>query len=309
MTERIINWGVIGCGDVMERKSGPPLNQPGSRLHAVTRRDAAKGRDFARRFGCVFHPTVEELVADPAVDAVYVATPPAAHTAGVLAAAAAGKPVLVEKEMAPTVAECDAQLAACHAARVPLAVAFYRRSHPVIAKLRETILAGAIGAPRRLWCNDQFPLSHRLDLAHFLLGDIAQIRIAEEDLPPDSHAERGAVLRARHVGGGETVLAVQMHETHDVERLVMDGEAGRLVVHDLKAGRLSRSWRGHMSCETLDQPALDYAHSGCIANVVAHLRRGAPLACSGWDGRQTAVVMAAMQGLGTAARSINYVNS
>ena len=100
MTE--VRWGIIGCGDVTEVKSGPALQGvAGSRVVAVTRRDPAKAADYARRHGVPrWHADADALLADPEVNAVYVATPPGTHLDFTLKALAAGKPVYVEKPMA-----------------------------------------------------------------------------------------------------------------------------------------------------------------------------------------------------------------
>jgi 1,5-anhydro-D-fructose reductase (1,5-anhydro-D-mannitol-forming) len=142
-----IRWGIIGCGDVTEVKSGPALQKArGSQLVAVMRRNGALAADYARRHGVPkWYDNAQALVHDSAVDAVYVATPPGAHLEGVLLAAAAGKPVYVEKPMARNTRECDAMIAACAAARQKLFVAYYRRALPRFVKVRELLAAGAIG--------------------------------------------------------------------------------------------------------------------------------------------------------------------
>lgn len=147
---RVIRWGIIGCGDVCEVKSGPAFQKAdGSALVAVMRRDGAKAADFARRHGVPrWYDDAAALVADPEVDAVYVATPPSTHAQHTLLAARAGKPVYVEKPMAPTRAACDEMRAACAAAGVPLFVAYYRRALPRFVKVRELLAAGAVGAVR-----------------------------------------------------------------------------------------------------------------------------------------------------------------
>src|SRR4051812_32959871 len=99
-----LRWGIIGCGDVCEVKSGPALYKtPGSSLVAVMRRDAAKAADFARRHRVPRHyDDAERLINDPDVNIVYVATPPGSHRDYALQVAAAGKPCYVEKPMART---------------------------------------------------------------------------------------------------------------------------------------------------------------------------------------------------------------
>ena len=96
-----INWGIIGCGDVTEFKSGPAFNKvSNSNLIAVMRRDMAKAKDYAYRHNVPkWYSNAEQLINDPEVNAVYVATPPSSHEMYTIAALAAGKPVYVEKPM------------------------------------------------------------------------------------------------------------------------------------------------------------------------------------------------------------------
>jgi len=285
-----VGWGIIGCGDVCERKSGPPLYEiDGSRLLGVTRRDAAKGADFAARHGpCEYHPDVSDLLAMPEIDAIYVATPDDLHCEGTVAAAAAGKHVLCEKAMAKDAAECDRMVAACRDADVTLGVAYYRRCYPSMLRVKALLDEGAIGEPRRMWINDQFPLSHRIDLAHFFFGDQAEIRVDEEGLPPDSHADHGAVLHAFSASGVESVMNVGWDETHDIEVLRFDGSAGRIEVDDLKKGTMRLVRDGDERDET--QPPLRWTHWGLIENFVRHLQGRAPLACDGVEGRKSTVI-------------------
>lgn len=110
------------------------------------RRNAALAEDYARRHGVPrWYGRAEELIADPEVDAVYVATPPSSHKEYALAAARAGKPVYVEKPMGMNTAECMAMLEACREAGVPLYVAFYRRGLPRFRQVKQWLEEGAIG--------------------------------------------------------------------------------------------------------------------------------------------------------------------
>jgi predicted dehydrogenase len=147
---RTIRWGIIGCGNVTEVKSGPGFQKAtNSRLVAVMRRDGALAADYAQRHGVAkWYDNADALINDPDVDAVYIATPPNGHQAYTLAVAQAGKPVYVEKPMALNYAECQSMVAACKAAGVPLWVAYYRRCLPRFLKVKELLEAGMIGAPR-----------------------------------------------------------------------------------------------------------------------------------------------------------------
>jgi 1,5-anhydro-D-fructose reductase (1,5-anhydro-D-mannitol-forming) len=165
---KTVRWGMIGCGDVTEVKSGPGFQKArGSELVAVMRRDAARAEDYARRHGVPrWYADAARLIADPEVDAVYVATPPSSHRQYTLMAAEAGKPVYVEKPMATRHGECLEMVAACERARVPLFVAYYRRALPRFLKVRDLIAAGAIGEPRLVTVTLRQPADPRLDRAH-----------------------------------------------------------------------------------------------------------------------------------------------
>ncbi len=146
----MIKWGIIGVGDVCERKSGPALQKAeGSGLLAVMRRTGHLAEDFARRHGVPgWYSNAEDLLNDPEINAVYIATPPDGHEAFARLAARAGKAVYVEKPMARSYAECQRMIAACEDAGVKLFVAFYRRALPNFLKVKELIESGAIGSVR-----------------------------------------------------------------------------------------------------------------------------------------------------------------
>lgn len=147
---KTIRWGIIGCGAVTERKSGPAFRRADrSELVAVMRRDAALARDYAIRHNVPrWYDNADELIADPSVDAVYIATPPAFHCEYTLKCARAGKPVYVEKPMALNDAQCREMNEACSRAGIPLFVAYYRRRLPKFMKIKSLLGQGAIGEIR-----------------------------------------------------------------------------------------------------------------------------------------------------------------
>ncbi|MDZ7269059.1 MAG: Gfo/Idh/MocA family oxidoreductase [candidate division KSB1 bacterium] len=151
-THKVVHWGLIGCGAVAEKKSGPAYRKARhSDLVMVMRRDAAKCEDYARRHGIKLWTTcAEELINHPEVEAVTIATPPHLHRHYALLAAAAGKPTIVEKPMARTYAECVDMLRAFEAARVPLFVAYYRRAFQKFQHLRTVISRGRLGTIKRV---------------------------------------------------------------------------------------------------------------------------------------------------------------
>lgn len=145
-----INWGMIGCGNVTEKKSGPAFSKvANSKLVAVMGRDPAKAADYAARHGVpVWYDNVDELINDARVNAVYIATPPDVHLEYASKAMLAGKPVYVEKPMARTAAECDEMNRISQETGTPLFVAYYRRGLPYFLKVKEMVDQGTIGVIR-----------------------------------------------------------------------------------------------------------------------------------------------------------------
>jgi 1,5-anhydro-D-fructose reductase (1,5-anhydro-D-mannitol-forming) len=146
MTKQI-RWGIIGCGNVTEVKSGPGFQKAeNSALVAVMRRDRDKAADYAERHAVPkFYDQAADLTNDPEVDAVYVATPPSSHLPLGLLVAAARKPCLMEKPMAMNHGECLRLIEAFRQAQTPLFVAYYRRGLPRFLRIRELLQAGVIG--------------------------------------------------------------------------------------------------------------------------------------------------------------------
>lgn len=142
-----ISWGVIGCGNVTEVKSGPAFQKvPDSSLVAVMRRDADKAADYAQRHGVPkWYNRAEDLIADPDVTAVYIATPPAFHEKYALAAMQAGKPVYIEKPFSSTLEGCYRMQEAAQKSGIPLSVAHYRRALPKFITIRKMLQEDAIG--------------------------------------------------------------------------------------------------------------------------------------------------------------------
>lgn len=142
-----IHWGIIGCGDVTELKSGPAFNKvPNSSLVAVMRRNAEKAADYARRHHVsAWYSNADDLIHDAEVNAIYIATPPSSHEEYAIAAIHAGKPVYVEKPMALNYASAQRMANAADEKNVKLVVAHYRREWPLFKKIKELVSSNAIG--------------------------------------------------------------------------------------------------------------------------------------------------------------------
>lgn len=142
-----VNWGFIGCGEVTEKKSGPAFNEvDGSRVVAVMSRNADKARSYAERHDIPkWYADPQELIDDPEVNAVYIATPPSSHATFAIMAMKAGKPVYIEKPLAASYEDCARINHISKQTGVPCFVAYYRRYLPYFRKVKDIIRSGVIG--------------------------------------------------------------------------------------------------------------------------------------------------------------------
>ena len=201
-----INWGIIGCGDVTENKSGPAFNKvPDSSLIAVMRRDGEKAKDYARRHGVPkWYDNAQQLINDPDINAIYIATPPSSHEEYAIAAINAGKPVYVEKPMTTDYASAQRIAAAAKEKNIKLTIAHYRRQQPFFKHVKQLLSEKAIGDIRlarlelykppltpqqlsstgNLWrtnpaiaggglFHDLAP--HQIDLMYYFFGDVEKV--------------------------------------------------------------------------------------------------------------------------------------
>jgi predicted dehydrogenase len=229
---RTIRWGMIGCGEVAQQKSGPGfLRARDSTMIAVADRNGDRAKAFAAKHGVPrWHADAEDVIAAPDVDAVYVATRTDSHCDYVLRCAAAGKPVLVEKPAAMSHAQCQRMIDACTTAGVPLWVAYYRRALPRFLKLRELVESGAVGKVRMAtmrhhhsvpspeamrgpfwsWRLDPAQsgggiffeaVGHTLDILDFVLGPIAEVRAIASNQAGAYPAEDVVAASFRFAGG------------------------------------------------------------------------------------------------------------
>ena len=202
----MIKWGFIGCGAVTEKKSGPAFRKAeGSDVVAVMRRDAVKAEDYARRHKIArWYDNAHDLINDPEVNAVYVATPPGSHAEYAIASMRAGKPVYIEKPMAASYEECIQINRVSEETGVPCFVAYYRRTLPYFNRVKQIIDDGLLGDISTVQIQFAIPpyatdfdienlpwrvkkelagagyfydlASHQLDLLDYLLGQIKEVQ-------------------------------------------------------------------------------------------------------------------------------------
>lgn len=144
---KTIKWGFIGCGEVVEKKSGPAFSEiERSEVVAVMSRTEAKAKSYAQRHGIgKWYTDAQELIDDPDVNAVYIATPPSSHATYAIMAMHAGKPVYVEKPLAASYDDCARVNRVSEQTGMPCFVAYYRRYLPYFRKVKSIIESGEIG--------------------------------------------------------------------------------------------------------------------------------------------------------------------
>ena len=293
---KTIKWGIIGCGDVTEVKSGPALQKvEGSSLVAVMRRNAEKASDYAARHSVPrWYSDADALIADEEVNAVYIATPPSSHKEYTIKVARAGKPVFVEKPMALTVAECREMIDACNEAGVPLLVAYYRRKLPRFEKMRTLIQEGAIGEPRAIvvrhfkkaegmpdqgWKVDSTVngggffvdmQSHALDWMDHVFGPVQEAVGVCSNQAGLYNAEDTVSMSLRFEGGIIASGAFAYAASHEEESVTVYGTEGHVSMGFFQASPVRVVHGDDVSVYDLPDPA--HVHQPLIETVVAHIQ-------------------------------------
>lgn len=139
-------WGIIGTGGIARSFASDLQGLPDQKIEAVGSRSTRKGKAFAAEYAdCTSYGSYEELVADPKIDAIYVATPHPSHVSNTLLALRAGKPVLCEKPFAVNAIEAKLMIDTAREMNLALMEAMWTRFLPHIRKTRELLSSGVIG--------------------------------------------------------------------------------------------------------------------------------------------------------------------
>ncbi|GHE42533.1 Gfo/Idh/MocA family protein [Sphingobacterium griseoflavum] len=256
-----INWGMIGVGDVTEVKSGPAFYKcPNSALIAVASRTYDKALDYARRHNVkTVYRDAEDLLLDPAVSIVYIATPPSTHSELAIRAMRAGKDVYVEKPMALTLSEAEEMVKVSIQTGRRLFVAFYRRSLPYFEKVKELLdqqkigdlLTVSVRLIRAPLSTDLHPATHTwridkkvggegyfvdlaphtLDILDYLIAPIKDAHGRSDNLA--GHYEVADTVSAvwKHSNGvlGSAIWCFVANESSEQDEIVITGTQGQLV--------------------------------------------------------------------------------
>jgi predicted dehydrogenase len=316
MNSEPARWGLIGAGDIVRRRVAPALiDSPSCDIVAVSRGRPELAAAFAADIGARrWHSRWQELVADPDVDCVYVATPVDVHAEQTIAAAEAGKHVLCEKPMAMTTAECDRMIAACRAHHVRLGIAYYRHFYPVILRVKAMLESGDIGQPvfaqvnafeyfdpapdhPRRWLLDPAragggPMMdfgcHRLEMLMHLFGAVRRTAAVTANVVFDRAVEDTAAVLLQFEGGPCAAVTVTHAAEERQDTLQVFGTRGSLHVDELNAGSL-RIRTGNQSRVESHPPAANI-HRPLIDDFVEALLTDREPAVTGEIGRGVAAI-------------------
>lgn len=330
----MLNFGLVGCGKIAERHAGLLATGAvlGAKLAAVCDVNGARAAEFAARYGVRAFTDARDMAADAGIDVLTILTPSGLHAQNTEELAGFGKPILVEKPMALTLADADRMIAACAAHGTRLFVVKQNRFNRPIMALRRALEAGrlgrlVLGTVRVRWCRPQSyydtaawrgtwrydggvlanQSSHHIDLLEWMLGEVDAVSGMATTALARIEAEDTAVATVRFRNGALGVIeATTATRPKDLEgSLSVLGERGSVVVggfsaNDLVTWNFAEPWPGDAEImaehgRNPAEPKLGYAHAAYYAHVVECLRDGTPALVDGAEGRKSLAILVALQ--------------
>ena len=304
-----INWGIIGCGDVTEVKSGPAFKKVnGSKLVAVMRRDAAKAEDYAMRHQISkWYTDADRMMEESEIDSVYIATPPAQHLSYALNALNRGLNVYIEKPVALNAMEARQIADAVKQSKGRLTVAHYRRAVPMFLHIKSLLDAQTIGDVRtvqiRMWQSAKPKLvadvtdnwrvqpelsgggyfhdlaPHQLDLMLFYFGEPKTYQGYSLNQsgtnPADDHVCGQIIFKNNVVVNGSWCFNVAESEAVDSCEII--GTQGKISFPFFGN---TVSWHNNEDKQTVMFEHPQHIEQPMITQVVNYLNNGQPNPCS-----------------------------
>ncbi|MBN2697929.1 MAG: Gfo/Idh/MocA family oxidoreductase [Bacteroidales bacterium] len=322
-----VQWGMIGVGDVTRKKSAPSFNKiEHSRLVAVAGRTPGKAKAYAAQNGIDrWFEDPMDLIADPEVNAVYIATPPGSHMEYALKVIEAGKPVYIEKPMARTYRECMIINEAAEKNGVPVFVAYYRRSLEYFLKVKEILDSGSLGQILTLHTDQHFPARpddfnrdqlpwrvipeisgggyfhdmgcHTLDIIFYLFGDPLSVKGSKANLGklygPEDTITAELTLPGRHEYDAPVLMtgnwSFVVPEARAKDRVYVTGDRGSLLFSIFSFEPVILEIGGEQKTIGTEQPLhIQMPH---IRSIVAELRGAGRCPSTGMSASVTSRVM------------------
>jgi len=325
-----LGWGVVGTGRVADTEIAPAIGSlANSSLAGVLSRDSARAVEFAGRHGAQSaYDDYQLLLADPQVDAVYIATPNSLHAEQAIAAARAGKHVLCDKPLATSVADAERVVAECESAGVQLGITFQTRNHEGMAEIRDLLARGEIGrvvlaevemSPGRTllkgWRTDPSLAGmgttnnvgvHAYDLLGHLLGAEVVEASAAFGFEPGFELDTLSLALLRFDNGALAYVNVNQATPYHQPDLVVHGTAGRVLGKNVTRPHLSGevSVIGNQGERSFPVDSGDCFRRtvGGFANAVL---AGLPVSPSGLDGVRSVRLVDALAEAATHKRTVH----
>jgi predicted dehydrogenase len=272
------SWGILGPGGIAQAFAKDLALLQGHTIGAVGSRSLENAQKFAATFGGTAYGSYEELVADPSIDAIYLATPHPAHHDNVILALNAGKPVLCEKPFSVNAHEAQAMIDAAARNGVALMEAMWARFLPHYAKVREIVESGVLGPILSIHADHGQRLADQgiarliepalaggalLDLgiypvsfAHMILGTPAQI--TSTAVMTDKGVDAQTSMIFAYEDGAQAVLTTTMIEQTpcravvaglngwlEIDRTFYNPAAMRVVLNDGTTTEYPNAYKGH----------------------------------------------------------------
>ena len=293
----MLHWVVVGIGDISIRRVIPAIQaEARSRLYGLVTRDAAKAGPYNTRVWS----RLDEALSDPAVHAVYVATPVFLHAPQTIQSLRAGKHVLCEKPMATNESEARSMVQAAEQSGRTFGVAYYRRTYPKVRRAKQLLEAGAIGRPvlaeltchewregnasHRTWLLDPAlagggPLydiaSHRIDVVNFFFGQPLRASGHLSNVVHHYAVEDNATVMIDYASGLRGIVDVRWHSKLKRDECRIRGSEGEMDLTPLNGPELI--YPGGRE----NLPPHANLHYPMIENFVAAVLDGTPLLASG----------------------------
>lgn len=257
LSSQTLGWGIIGLGRIAGSQIAPAITAcENSALVSVVSRDRGRAEEFARVHGAANAlDDYAKMLADPAVDAVYIATPNALHAEQAVAAARAGKHVLCDKPLALTAADASRCVQECRTAGTRLGITFQTRFHDGLADVAKLVRDGELGKvvvaevtmsggrnlPRG-WRTDPAVAGlgtlnnigvHAFDVLRYLLGSEVTEVAAMADSEPGFRIETTALVLLRFGSGALAYVHANQSAPHARDDIVLYGSEGRVLGSNL----------------------------------------------------------------------------
>jgi predicted dehydrogenase len=290
-----IRWGIVGPGRIAEKVTGDFRDVDGAEPVAVASRSAARAQEFAARHGLArAYGSYAEILTDPEIDVLYVATPHAQHHAFALAALRAGKALLVEKSFTATTAGAAEVIDLARGTGIFVMEAMWTRFQPAVVALRELVADGAIGEVRSVQADlgvarEYEPTDRLFDLAlgggalldlgvyvvsfaQMLLGTPERVVAAGSLFPSGADAEASLLLD--HGDGRTATLTTSLRQALPGQARVFGTEGWIDVLPRFHHPQTIVLHRAGAEPETITRPATGGGYAHELIEVTECLRAG-----------------------------------